>query len=239
MNTLKDIVNITEAEGFEGAHSLIFLIRYAKLADDRKLMTLIENTMEGMTSLPADENLLAAYKEYYRATGSGADAVKFLEGKVGQKEELLPWDCLELYRESFEPELLERAIKGGEFILEHFHEMFNPSDVYDIEAPSFNSRVAVLFDELARYTGDEKFVEARKKQNKFIRLLADKYPGKVNYGLCALLAEEFGETTLLCRGSIPEAVRSFYSPTTAIIFEPSGEESISILKNGEFVELKV
>jgi len=230
MNSLKDIVNIIEAEGFQGAHSLVFLIKYAYLAEDRELTALINNTMEDMSSLPESPSLLEAYREWNRATGRGAEIVSFLSSR--QKRGDMPWDYLELYKESFDPAYLESAIKGGEYILEHFHEMFNPDDVYDIDEPSFNSRVAVLYDELARYTQDERFIEAREKQNSFIRMLADRYPTKVAYGLIALLADEFGETTVVCEGEVPEAIASFYAPTTAVVFKPSDEIKIGIMKDG-------
>lgn len=230
MNSLKDIVNIIEAEGFQGAHSLVFLIKYAALADDRELKGLINNTMEDMSSLPESPSLLEAYKEWYRATGRGAEIVSFLSAR--QESGNMPWDYLALYKETYDPAYLESAVKGGEYILEHFHEMFNPEDVYDIDQPSFNSRVAVLYDELARYTQDERFIEAREKQNSFIRMLADKYPTKVAYGLIALLADEFGETTVVCEGEVPDAIASFYAPTTAVVFRPSDEVKIGIMKDG-------
>ena len=231
MNTLHDIVDIIESEGFQGAHSLVFLIKYAWLADDRTLQGLINNTMEDMESLPESPSLVEAYREWNRATGRGTDALKFLEARNPLTGEM-PWDYLQKYRDTFEPKYLESAVKGGEYILEHFHEMFSPEDVYDIDEPSFNSRVAVLYDELARYTQREDFIAAREKQNDFIRRLADKYPTKVSYGLIALLADEFGETTVVCEGEVPEALASFYAPTTAIVFKPSDKVGIGVMKDG-------
>ena len=239
MNTLEEIVNRREAEGFQGAHSLIFLIKYAALANDRHLMELVTNTMESMNSLPLTPDLLAAYKELYRATGKGADAIKYLSASLPERPENMPWDYLEKYRESFRPEYLESAVKGGEYILEHFHEMFSPEDVYDIEAPSFNSRVAVLYDELARYTQDAKFIEAREHQNDFIRRLAEKYPTKVAYGLIALLADEFGETTVVCEGEVPPVLADFYAPTTAVVFRPSDKKAVYLMENGELKEIRI
>ena len=238
MNSLKEIVNQIEAEGFQGAHTLIFLIRYASLAQDRELSGLIDNTMADMSTLPESPMLLAAYKEWYRATGRGAEIVSFLEARSGNDEDFgMPWDFLELYKETFRQEYLEKAISGAEFILEHFHEMLNPAEVYDIEEPSFNSQVAVLYAELARYTQDEKWINARNTQNRFIRILADKYPTKVCYGLIALLGEEFGEQTVVCEGEIPQALLQFYAPTTAILYRPSEVSRISLMKDGKLEEI--
>lgn len=240
MNTLADIVNIIEAEGFRGAHSLVFLIKYAHLADDRKLMDLIVNTMESMNSLPESPMLLKAYKELYKATGKCYEIVDFLSGREANiSKGDMPWDLLDKYEDTYEEEYLEKAIEGGRFIIEHFHEMFDPNEVYDLSTPSFNSQVAVLYDALARYTQDAVFLEARENQNKFIRLLADKYPTKVTYGLIALLSEEFGETTVVCEGEIPESVKNFYAPTTAIVFKKSDEKKIGIMKDGSINPLMI
>ena len=240
MLTLPEIVNIIESEGFQGAHTLIFLIKYAYLADDKKLMSLVENTLESMDSLPESEMLYNAYKELYAATGKGLDALKFLKSRgYGAAKEDMPWDLLDRYRETYDPSYLERAIKGAEYILKNFHDMFNPENVYDISEPSFNSRVAVLYDEIARYTQDKKWKDARDKQNKFIRLLSDKYPTGVGYGLIALLGEEFGETTVVCEGEIPSSVLNFYAPTTAIVFKPSEKKSIGIMKDGVVEQIKL
>ena len=240
MNTLSDIVNIMEAEGYVGAHSLLFLIKYAYLADDKKLMDLVINTMESMKSLPESPMLLKAYKELYKATGRCHEIVEFLQGREANLSKGdMPWDLLDKYEETYEEEYLDKAIRGGKFILEHFHEMFDPKAVYDLKEPSLNSRVAVLYDALARYTQDDAFLAARKNQNKMIRMLADKYPTKVSYGLIALLGEEFGETTVVCEGEIPASVRNFYAPTTAIVFKKSDVNKIGIMKDGVIEPLNI
>ena len=239
MNSLKEIVNQIEAEGFRGAHTLIFLIRYAALSEDRELMALIGNTMEDMSTLPESPELLAAYREWNLATGRGAEIVRFLEERSDGRTECMPWDYLDLYRETYDSEFLDKAITGGEFILEHFHEMFDPANVYDIERPSFNSRVAVLYADLARYTQDEKWIRARDVQNRMIRLLADKYPTGVCYGLIALLGEEFGEQTVVCEGEVPAALAGFYAPTTAIVYRPSDTPRVCLMKDGRLEEIVI
>lgn len=233
MNSLKEIVNQIEAEGFNGAHTLLFLVRYAYLSNDTKLMGLLQNTLEGMKTLPESPMLLKLYKEFYAATGTCYEIVEFLSGREKNiSKNDMPWDLIDLYKETYDPQYLESAIKGAEYIYSHFHDMFDPNNVYDISEPSFNSRVAVLYDDLARYTQDEKWLTARQNQNKFIRLLADKYPTKVCYGLIALLSEEFGETTVVCEGEVPESVRKFYAPTTAVVYKPSDTKKMGIMKNG-------
>ena len=64
---LKNASELIQSEGFTGAHSLIFLIRYAFLAEKKSLMKLIGNTLEGLSGLEESASLVYAYAEYYKA----------------------------------------------------------------------------------------------------------------------------------------------------------------------------
>ena len=112
--------------------------------------------------------------------------------------------------------------------------------MYDLEQPSVNSAVALMYDELARLsTTPESYAKrsaAAEKQNSFIRKLAERYPEGVTFGLCALLAEEFEPKTVVCRFTGNELPRpflsllSFYSPVTELMAEPdaTGEPGANI-----------
>ena len=48
---LKNASELIQSEGFTGAHSLIFLIRYAYLSENKALMKLVGNTLEGLNGM--------------------------------------------------------------------------------------------------------------------------------------------------------------------------------------------
>ena len=146
----------------------------------------------------------------------------------------------ELYRATFNPLYLETANAMADIIEKNFHSAFNSADVYDLEQPSVNSAVALMYDELSRLsTTPESYAKrsaAAEKQNSFIRKLAERYPEGVTFGLCALLAEEFEPKTVVCRFTGNELPRpflsllSFYSPVTELMAEPdaTGEPGANI-----------
>lgn len=153
---------------------------------------------------------------------------------------------LELYRATCHGEYLNRASDIAEGIRQNFRELFRPDEAYDGENPSFNSAVAVLYDELARITQEERWVKAREVQNHFLSLLADRYPTRVTFGLCALLSDAFEAKTVVC--AVPEgmeppelkALLSFYAPLTERIVVPSGgkEAKYFLMKKGKLEEIK-
>ena len=155
---------------------------------------------------------------------------------------------LELYRATYNGAWLNRAAELAGEIRAHFHENFDAKKVYDLAEPSENSAVALLYDELFRITQDEKWEQARAAQNHFVSLLADRYPSRVSYGLCALLGDEFPDQdrTVICmlpgREQTDEvrALLSFYSPLTEIIVVPScGQERAGFffLKKGKLTPI--
>ena len=285
---LENAVELIKSEGFTGAHSFIFLTRWASLADDKALMKLIGNSLEEMSTMQESASLAYAYAEYYEAEKaafcpaavdfilprcSGSDRMLFLAlakcGRVFGKEEFLqragemalyaedvftqpeerPFAALgmlELYRATDSGEFLNSAVEMAEEIRQSFTDSFDPKAVYDMEQPSGNSAVAVLYDQLARITQEERWVKARDVQNRFISLLADKYPTRVAFGLCALLADEFEAKTILC--AVPggeysaqlRALLSFYAPLTEriIVRTETEREKYFLMEKGELKEIR-
>ena len=290
---LHDAVEIIKSEGFTGPHSLIFLIRYASLAEDRTLLRMIGNTLEEMSSMEESAALAYAYAEYYEASGgtecdfcpAAADyilsecpeddrmlAAAYVKcARAFGKEEYLEKASdlladnektagnaafsvlafLEMYRATFNRLYLETAKSMADIIEKNFQGIFDPEDAYDLARPSMNSAIAVMYDELARITQEPKRIQARRRQNTLIAKLADRYPSKVAFGLCALLADEFEAKTVVCRFKgqvLPDpllSLISFYSPVTEIIAEsvPEDDDSFSskakyyFLKNGILEEI--
>lgn len=153
---------------------------------------------------------------------------------------------LELYRATFDGEWLNRAVAVAEEIRLRFRELFSPEEAYDGDEPSFNSAVALLYDELARLTQEGHWVQAREVQNRFVSLLADRYPTRVSFGLCALLSDAFEAKTVVC--AVPEgetppelgALLSFYAPLTERIVVPTKTDAVKyfLMKNGKLEEIK-
>ena len=254
---MNDTVELLKSGGISGPQDIIFLIRYASLAGDKELLHLVGETLrEGC--LIESSWLIYALVEYYEATGDEfaktsaefflprcGDAMTYNKAaRVFQKEEYLsvsqdPLALIELYKATFNENHLKAAEGAAALIEEHFSELFDASAVYDINEPSANSCIAVLFDELARLTQSERWLKARERQNRFIRLLHQKYPTNVSFGLCALLGEEFGEQTIVVEGQAPEALLHFYAPTTALIVRPGEGTRVYVMKDGKLKEIMI
>ena len=283
---LKNAAELIQSEGFTGAHSLIFLIRYAFLAENRSLMRLVGNTLENMSDMEESASLAYAYAEYYKAEKAEfcLPAISFLLPRCREDDPmLLPAlakaanvtgderiitlaltkadECqgaelsaapfialgfLELYRLTGDSAWLDQAAGLGEEIRKNFQSIFHPAEAYDLQQPSPSSAVALQYDELYRMTRQENWENARSVQNRFVRLLADKYPTKVAFGLCALLADEFEAKTVVCMfpaNQIPAEVKTlqaYYSPLTEFLPIPADTEQTRyyLLKNGGLEELK-
>lgn len=67
---LNRAVELIKSEGFTGAHSFIFLTRYAYLTGDKALMELTENTLNSLDDVPASASLAYALCECFEATGA-------------------------------------------------------------------------------------------------------------------------------------------------------------------------
>lgn len=199
-----------------------------------------------------DDMLFAALAKCAAAFGS----TQYLEKSLALAENAenasegyayIGFGFLELYRATFNREYLAKAFEYADMAEREFHESFSPAKVYDIETPSESSVQAVLLDALSAVTGDRQLGEAAEKQRRFVAVLAEKYPTRVAFGLCALLGEEFGRKTVVCRvpeGELPEEVRSlleFYSPVTEIILER--DENLKkpeyyFMKNGRLEQIR-
>ena len=279
---LENAVQLLQSEGFAGAYSFIFLIRWASLAGDKALLQRIGKSLEEMDSFRESASLAYVYAEYYEASRAPfcEPAAAFLIGRCSEEDPLylaalakcarvfrreeffalarpLADECppadpfaalglLELYRATFHGEYLNRAVAVAEEIRLRFKELFSPDEAYDGEEPSFNSAVALLYDELARLTQEEQWVKAREVQNRFVSLLADRYPTRVSFGLCALLSDAFEAKTIVC--AVPEgkeppeldALLSFYAPLTERIVIPTKIDTVKyfLMQNGKLEEIK-
>lgn len=285
---LENAVELIKSEGFTGAHSFIFLTRWAALANDKALMALVGNSLEEMSSMQESASLAYAYAEYYEAEKaafcpaaaefilprcSGSDPMLFPAlakcARVFGREDYLQraaemavyaeeiftepeeqafaaLGMLELYRATDSGEFLNSAVEIAEEIRRRFTDSFDPKAVYDLEQPSGNSAVAVLYDALARLTQEERWVKAREVQNRFVSLLADKYPTRVAFGLCALLADEHEAKTIVC--AVPgeeyspqlRALLSFYAPLTEriIVKTETENEKYFLMEKGQLKEIR-
>lgn len=289
-SVLRNAADLIRSEGFVGPHSLVFLIRYSNLTDDRNLLRIVGNTLEEMDSMEESACLAYAYAEYFEACGgAGCDfclpAVEFILSRCDEEDRMLALayvKCarafgreeyldkagallsdntltarnaafstlafIEMYRATLNRSYLDAAKSMSDIIRRNFHGIFNPEDSYDISCPSMNSAIALMYDELARFTQEPARMTARKTQNAFITKLAERYPSRVTFGLCALLADEFEAKTVLCRfrgETIPKSllsVMSFYSPLTEVIAErlaenSDGSEGFYLLNNGALEEI--
>ena len=177
---------------------------------------------------------------------------EFLDRAVSLADQASPADpfatlgLLELYRATFHGDYLNRAAGIAMEIRSHFQELFSPGEAYDGEEPSFSSAVALLYDELARITQEDQWVNAREVQNRLVSLLADRYPTGVSFGLCALLSDVFETKTVVCavpEGEVPSQLRallSFYSPLTERIVVPARTDGVKyfLMRNGKLEEIK-
>lgn len=211
MNTTVELI---KSNGIIGAQDLIFLTRYAALAQDRHLMQLVGNSLQELT-IKATPWLVYALDEYYAATGAefALTASKVLRPRCGEETRMPALEWVRRYRYTLDRACLDKAIELASDI------EVVPTDVYDGEVPSVNSMIAVLFDYLGRITMEDRWLEKREKQNHFIKLLAERYPTRCAYGQCALLSDEFGWKTVRFNCELPESVRKFYAPTTEFLLD--------------------
>ena len=292
MNSYSKVINtaveLIKSEGFRGAHSFVFLTRYASLAGDKELMRLVGNSLKDLDDMLPSPMLAYAYAEYFEAAGeefcaSAAEyilsschdepimimayakcASAFIREDYLVKAMDIAENCavdspdglsdiafialgyLELYRATASEDYLKGAIKSAEYIKNNFRSLFDPKNAYDLEAPSGNSAAALLYDSLARITQKKEWIDASSEQNRFISLLADKYPTACSFGLCALLADEYGSNTIICELPGEEYPRellsllSYYAPTTEIsvkCFAPVDKPTYYRLINGEKEEI--
>lgn len=252
---MENTIQLLKSNGINGAHDLIFMTRYASLAEDSALMAVIGSSLQELT-MKATPWLCYALIEYYEATKEefAKTAAELLLPKCGdmmsnnkaarvfQKEEYLtygddPLGNIELYKATFNDEYLKKAINTAGLIREKFKDIFDVKNCYDTDVPSVNSCIAVLFDYIARVDQSEEWVKAREKQNHFVKLLAERFPTDCTFAQCALLSDEFGWNTIAFDDVVPEKILNFYSPTTEFVKRTDSNDSkgkMYFKKNGEF-----
>ena len=149
---------------------------------------------------------------------------------------------LELYAADFDESALRLAAdlakeiqqrfaapKGGFYMTGQEAEALikRPMETYDGAMPSSNSAVAVLFDLLARLTGDEAWRKAARDQLAFICRGAESYPAGHAFGLIALLGAVYPTKELVCVAENPPAmlktIRARYSPELTVLLKRPGK----------------
>ena len=152
---------------------------------------------------------------------------------------------LELYAADFDESALRLAAdlakeiqkrfaapKGGFYMTGQEAEVLikRPMETYDGAMPSSNSAVAVLFDQLARLTGDEGWRKAARDQLSFICRGAESYPAGHAFGLIALLGAVYPTKELVCVAENPPAmlktIRARYSPELTVLLKRPGKSPV-------------
>ena len=254
---MDNTVRLLKSEGISGAQDLIFLTRYAALCSDKTLTASVGESLKQLI-MPRNAWLSYALAEYYESTGEefAKTACEYLlaseenamarnkAARVFENEDYLiedtndPLALIELYKATYDEDALNKAIDMAAYIRDNFEKFFNPEDVYDFKEPSSNSCIAVLFDEIARITQERAWIAARERQNHFVKLLSEKYPTRVSFGLCALLADNFESKTFVIEGEVPRSLFSFYSPLTELVVKGgTGKTRVFLSEEGVLSEI--
>ena len=87
---LENAVQLLQSEGFAGAYSFVFLIRWASLAGDKALLQRIGKSLEEMDSFRESASLAYVYAEYYEASRAPfcEPAAAFLIGRCSEEDPL-------------------------------------------------------------------------------------------------------------------------------------------------------
>lgn len=135
---------------------------------------------------------------------------------------------IELYRTTYEPQYLEDAMFFARQMTELFEDKKNggyyltasdaealiarPKETYDGAIPSGNSAAAVLLVQLAQYTCDVLWQEARERQIRYLAGSIQEYPAGHSFGLLALIKVLYPARELVCVSAdsgLPEALRHY------------------------------
>ena len=135
---------------------------------------------------------------------------------------------IELYRTTYEPQYLEDALhiaaqmtdlfedkeNGGYFLTASDAEVLiaRPKETYDGAIPSGNSAAAVLLVQLAQYTCDVFWQEARERQIRYLAGSIKEYPAGHSFGLLALIKVLYPARELVCVSAdseLPETLRHY------------------------------
>lgn len=135
---------------------------------------------------------------------------------------------IELYRTTYKPQYLEDALhiaaqmtdlfedkeNGGYFLTASDAEVLiaRPKETYDGAIPSGNSAAAVLLVQLAQYTCDVFWQEARERQIRYLAGSIKEYPAGHSFGLLALIKVLYTARELVCVSAdseLPETLRHY------------------------------
>ncbi|MCC2866099.1 thioredoxin domain-containing protein [Eubacteriales bacterium DFI.9.88] len=144
----------------------------------------------------------------------------------------LAWGLLECYRSTLEADYLERAIQIGKRMTEQFFDWENggcylygkdseqliirPKEAYDGAMPSGNSVAALVMDQLAFYTGEDSWRQAREKQWDFMRGKAAGHPAALSFFLWQM-EEEQSSSQLICTSQAALPPQSFQNCNVKIL----------------------
>ncbi len=150
---------------------------------------------------------------------------------------------LELYRADFDEEHLALAAalaeeirrrfgarEGGYYMTAQGEEelLKRPMEIYDGALPSSNGACAVLFDALARLTGEESWRQAVREQLSFLCRAGESYPAGHAFGLIALLSALYPTRELVCAAAgeaLPQALKTVlarYAPELSVLVKKPG-----------------
>lgn len=157
----------------------------------------------------------------------------------------LAWGLLECYRSTLEADYLERAIQIGKRMTEQFFDWENggcylygkdseqliirPKEAYDGAMPSGNSVAALVMDQLAFYTGEDSWRQAREKQWDFMRAKAAGHPAALSFFLWQM-EEEQSSSQLICTSQAALPPQSFQNYNVKIlqVTEENREKMLTI-----------
>ena len=149
---------------------------------------------------------------------------------------------LELYRVDYESAWLLRAEALAGVLGERFSDrqggffqtaedaerlIVRPKTIFDGALPCGNTAAAVLFDRLARLSGEANWRDAAWAQLRYLAGAAGSYPGGIPCGLLALLGEVYGTRELVCVSEdVPaglRAVTATYAPELNVLLKRPGD----------------
>ena len=140
---------------------------------------------------------------------------------------------IELYRLTFDPAYLKKAIerarqmveffedreRGGYFINAYDAEQLiaRPKETYDGAVPSGNSAAAAVLQRLAILTGEPFWQESAERQLRFLAGEICHYPAGYSFGLTAMADALYSHRELVCtvNGGVPEELVEFLRTHTA------------------------
>lgn len=153
---------------------------------------------------------------------------------------------IELYGADFNPEHIEGAQELAREISTRFKDpeggffstaadaetlVLRPKENIDGAMPSGNSAAAVLFDLLARYTGQEEWRAEAEAQLRYLCKSLDRYLAACPFGLLPLITESYGARELVC--AMPDEK---HSETVKAILKSYAPELVVLIKTEKSAE---